>query len=358
MADQPGARDDENDEDVGELAPLGAAEPLTIERKSGKGGSGGSGGDTPRRRPKIGVWGAVIVVALLVLLAFVPMLIGGLKKTPLDRVGLSYGGGPIEGVHYQRTVQPGSSLFFNGVFDSLYLYPSDQVNYIISKQVGVGARKGSDSVSAPTKDRVLVTYQVAVYFKLNADLLRQFHEQLGLRYNAYTQAGWDKLIDDTFRQQIESALQVETRRVDVADLFGNADQLVEVQQSVQTKLTQQLEAATGNKFFCSPTYEPGGPCGNPTFVIKKVDVPPLVAKAFQDNRTSAIQVLTEQNRIAQRQAEASAKNALGLSGEEWVKLKAIEAGKTSFWILPGGENITLPSNPGGTSDTTTTTNPG
>ena len=93
-------------------------------------------------------------------------------------------------------------------------------------------------------------------------------------------------------------------------------------------------------------------------MIKKVDVPPLVAKAFQDNRTSAIQVLTEQNRIAQRQAEATAKDALGLSGEEWVKLKAVEAGKTSFWILPGGENVTLPANPGGTPDTTTTTKPG
>ena len=71
---------------------------------------------------------------------------------------------------------------------------------------------------APTSDRVTVSYQVAVYYKLNTDELRAFHEQLGLRYQAYTDDGWDALIADTLRQQIEAALQEETRRHTVADL--------------------------------------------------------------------------------------------------------------------------------------------
>ena len=33
------------------------------------------------------------------------------------------------------------------------------------------------------------------------------------------------MLQDTLRQQIENALQEETRRVDVADLFGDADVL-------------------------------------------------------------------------------------------------------------------------------------
>jgi hypothetical protein len=364
VADQPGASDDESTEEPGEPSPLGAAKPITIGRDSrsdgGNSGGGPTGGDRPKRGlAKLGVWGAVIVVALVVLLAFVPMFAAGLKKTPRNRVGISYGGGPIEGVHFQKIVQPGSGLFFNGLMDSLYLYPSDQVSYIVSKQVGVGAQKGSDSISAPTKDRVLVVYQLAVYFKLNIDKLREFHEQLGLRYQAYLTPGWNRLINSTFRQQLESALQVETRKVDVGDLFGNADRLVKVQNAVQTKLTQQLLAATGDNFFCAPTYQPGGPCGTPTLVIKKVDVPKSVAQAFQDNRTSEIQILTKQNQIAQREAEATAIRALGLTGEEYVKLKAVEAGKTNFWILPGGANVTIPSNPGGTGSTgsTTTTKP-
>ena len=56
--------------------------------------------------PKLGVWGAVIVVAVLVLLALTPIFIAGLKKTPRDRVGISYGGGPIRG---RRTTSASSN---------------------------------------------------------------------------------------------------------------------------------------------------------------------------------------------------------------------------------------------------------
>jgi len=352
VADQPGAgqRPTYDDSDP---SLLGAAVPLTIEGKSKKGGDDGAGSGKPRRKlPRPGVWGAILVVAVLVGLALVPMFVGGLKKTPGDRVGISYGGGPIEGVHFQRIVKPGSALFFNGFSDPLYLYPSDQVNYIISKDKGVGARTSADSVVAPTKDRVQVTYQVAVYFKLNVDKLQQFHEQFGLRYGAYTSSGWYDLLRDTFRQQIENALQEETRRVEVADLFSNADQLVALQANVQEKLTQKLRDSMGGDFFCSPTYEPGGPCGNPTFVIKKVEIPDSIAAAYEANRSSAIAILTKQNEIAQREAEAQSIRALGLSGEDYTRLKAIESGKTSFWILPGGANVTVPSNPGGTPSST------
>ena len=144
-------------------------------------------------------------------------------------VGISYGGGPFEAAHFQRIVQPGSSLFFNGFFDPLYLYPADTQNYIVSKTVGQGAVTQPDSIISPTKDRVQIEYQIAVYFKLNIDRLRAFHESLGLQYAAYTSSGWKKLITDTFRQQIENALQEETRKYDVADLYGNADVLTTIQ---------------------------------------------------------------------------------------------------------------------------------
>jgi regulator of protease activity HflC (stomatin/prohibitin superfamily) len=362
-------------DELGAPAPLGAPEPVTVGRAPRSRGGGW------RPRAPRSWWWLLVVPVVLIALALAPSFFSGLKKTPRDRVGISYGGGPFEGGHFQRIVQPGSNLFFNGLFDNLYLYPSDQVNYIVPRQPvqvvqqaqaqngqngqqGQGGQPAPDTVVAPTRDRVQVSYQVAVYFKLNTDELRDFHEQLGLRYKAYTTDGWNNLIRDTFRQQIENALQEETRNVDVADLVGNADLLVELQDNVQTKLTQRLEEALGQQFFCAPTFRPDGECGNPTFVIKRVDIPTSVTQAFEDVRTSDIQIQTKENEVRQREAEARAIQALGLSGQEYDILKAIESGKITFWVLDGegGVTITGPDTGTGSSQapstpTTTTTAP-
>jgi regulator of protease activity HflC (stomatin/prohibitin superfamily) len=363
-------------DELGAPAPLGAPEPLTAGRAPRARGGGW------RPRAPRSWWWLLVVPVVLIALALAPSFFSGLKKTPRDRVGISYGGGPFEGVHFQRIVQPGSNLFFNGLFDNLYLYPSDQVNYIVPQQPvqavqqaqaqngqqGQGGQPAPDTVVAPTRDRVQVSYQVAVYFKLNTDELRDFHEQLGLRYQAYTTDGWNNLIRDTFRQQIENALQEETRNVDVADLVGNADLLVELQDNVQTKLTQRLEEALGQQFFCAPTFRPDGECGDPTFVIKRVDIPTSVTKAFEDVRTSDIQIQTKENEVRQREAEARAIQALGLSGQEYDILKAIESGKITFWVLDGEGGIAITGPDTGTgssqapssatpSPTTTTTAP-
>ena len=349
--------------ELGAPQPLGASEPVVEERAARPRGRAWRPGG-----PRSARW-LLLVPVVLIALALVPMFSSGLEKTPRDRVAISYGGGPFEGVHFQRIVQPGSNLFFNGFFDSLYLYPSDQVNYIVSQQPNQGAQQGPDAVVAPTRDRVQVTYQVAVYFKLNTDELRDFHEQLGLRYRAYTTDGWGSLLRDTFRQQIENALQEETRKVDVADLVGDADLLVDLQGNVQAKLTERLEDALGNHFFCAPTFRPGGDCGDATFVIKRVDIPSSVAQAFEDARTSEIQIQTKENEVRQREAEARAIEALGLTGQEYDLLKGIESGKITFWVLPNDSGLTItgpgaaagssqaPSSPTSTTTTTPTTAP-
>jgi regulator of protease activity HflC (stomatin/prohibitin superfamily) len=347
------------DEDVDEIDMLGAAPTVPASEPTKRADSGKSRTGfippslrSPSRKLLIGI-------AVIVILALIPLFASTLKKTPRNMVGISYGGGPFESAHFQRIVMPGSALFFNGFFDPLYLYPADTQNYIVSKTVGQGAVTQPDSIISPSKDRVQIEYQVAVYFRLNIDRLRAFHESLGLQYAAYTSGGWKKLITDTFRQQLENSLQEETRKYDVADLYGNADVLTTIQNDVQKALSNRLIASLGQPYFCSPTYEPGKDCGSPQFNIKKIDIPPDVVKAYQDNRTSQIQVQTAQNTIAQRQAEAQAIEALnaGLSqaGMPYVLLRAIESGNISFWVLPSDAGVTLQVPQGGGAPTAPTT---
>ena len=347
--DRPSALDDDDDDEP----VLGTAPTLSKAEAAGRRptGAGSSSDGTPPRdrlakRRSRPVMGLAVVVLLAAALAGVPLLRSAFQRTPKDRVGISYGGGPVEGVHFQKIVAPGSGLFFNGFFDSLYLYPADQLNYILADTPGTkGQEATTDAVVAPTSDRVTVSYQVAVYYKLNTDQLRAFHEQLGLRYQAYTDDGWDALIADTLRQQIEAALQEETRRHTVADLYGDADLLVQIQQEIQATISARLEAALGRRFFCGPTFAPGGECGDPTFIIKRIDIPESVAAAFESNRTSEVLITTRENEVRQREQEARAiaviNEALQQNSRAYVLLKAIESGKINFWVIPDGNDVDL-----------------
>ena len=358
MSDRPTSSSDPDDIDS-----LGAGPTRPVGRSARRAPAAGGGrvGRRVRRlasRRLLRVW---VVLVLMVAMALVPTLLTSLKKTPRNMVGISYGGGPIEAAHFQRIVQPGSGLFLNGLFDDLYLYPSDTQTYIVSKSRDEGAVRASDSIISPSSDRVQIEYQVAVYFRLNTDRLEDFHESLGLQYSAYQRSGWTRLIGDTFRQQIENALQEETRQYEVAAIYGNAEDLIAIQTAVEQKLSDRLIDALGAPFFCGPTFTTGDECTPPTFVIKKVDIPTEVAKAFEANRTSQIAVQTSENEIAQRAAEAKAIEALneGLAkaGMPYVLLKAIESGKISFWVLPSDSGVTLqaPGVPGEPGSTTTTT---
>jgi len=340
-----------------DVDPLGAPATVPMEKKkrsrrrdraaAADAGDGGHAGvrRLSFKRPRVVL--VLVIVVVIALVALTPLVAGAFKKTPRNKIGISYGGGPFEGSHFQKIVQPGSGLFFNGFLDPLYLYPADQRSYIITRQSNQGSTSGVDFVRAPSNDRVQVTYQVAVYFKLNTDRLREFHEQFGLKYQAYTSSGWDQLLQDTFRQQIENTLQAETRKYAVADIYSDPALLATLQSEAQRSLSDRLDKAMGSRYFCGPTFSHGKPCTQPTFVIKQITIPKSVAGAFEDNRTSQAQILTKENEIQQRQAEAQGiaalNQALSVAGENYVLLKAIESGKIKFWVLPQGNGLTLQS---------------
>lgn len=341
--------------DEGRQGTLGASAtlPAPSRREAAADADAGIGGGDPgvggRRRSRSGgpsLTRTLVIIGIVIATLAVPWFRSTFAKTPANQVGISYGGGPLEGSHFQRVVQPGSPLFLNGVFDKLYLYPADQRNYIISKATNQGTLK-PDSVLASSKDRVQVEYQVATYFRLNTDLLRPFHEQLGLKYKAYTPAGWDRLIIDTFRQQIESSLQEQSRLFDVADLYASRPTLKSIQLAVQLSLSNKLRQALGGEFFCGPRFRPGSKCGDLVFAIKRIDIPKNVQGSFEQNRTSQVAILTEQNKVIQRQEEArgiaALNESLSKAGMNYVLLKAIESGKIPFWVLPSNSGLTLPA---------------
>jgi regulator of protease activity HflC (stomatin/prohibitin superfamily) len=276
------------------------------------------------------------------------------KKVQQSYVGLSYGGGIVEGQHFQGERVGPTSLFFNGWGDHLFLYPATQRNYIISKNTFEGDRGVADSITALNADGVPVDYQVAVYFKLNLDKLRQFHENIGIKYHAWCDGsavncsdGWENMLNDSFRQQLENALQIVTRQYHTDD-FLLPDTVRTIQNSVAQDLKDNVNGVLGDDYFCGPAYVQGtGNCPDFKLVLKKPELPSAVVQRYSEVQESRIEIQTRQNEVKQADLQARAIDKLNKalssaqSADAYVLLKAIESGNIDFWVIPENGNLTL-----------------
>jgi len=277
---------------------------------------GPGGGDKPRITagdisPRIIVGAAVAVAGGIIALILLVQVVSAFKSTPVDKVGLSYTGGPIAGIHFQRVVKPGSGQFFNGFFASLHELPATQRNYIVSKNPDEGDRHAADFIPGPTKDRVIAEIELAVTFKLNTEpkTVRQFYEQLCVKYHCEDlspRGGWDKLLNDNFRQVLENAVQQETRQINAADLNNNQEVITKMQTDIASHLKDDFNQVLGGNFFCGPTFDRNRPtvCPDFKFVIKNITLPPDLQAAFTAQQSSAAGVVVKQNEAAQVKATA------------------------------------------------------
>lgn len=287
--------------------------------------------------------GILVIILLLLTIPFYTDI------TPADHIGLSYGGGPFEGRKFQGIYNPGHSRFINGWGDRLFLYPVTQRTYIVSKSEGEGDRAGVDFIQATSKDSIPIDLEVAVYFKLNTDEIRRFHEQLGFKYHAWEDSGWDALLNDYIRQQVEESLQSEARRYTAETLYADQATLEQLSRELGPVINRRIITKAGGNYFCNPDWSSGQECGDFTFTVKKADIANEEVKAaFAKRRESEIAIETERNKVQQAQQQARAIRVLRdalRSGQSYfyVLLEAIKSGKVDFWILPSDGKLVLPT---------------
>lgn len=175
-------------------------------------------------------------------------------STDSDKAAVAYTGGPMEGVKFDRVVGPGSGLVWLGVGDTSYEYPTTTRTYIVSNDATEGDRPYADVIGATTKDGGSIDWEVAVYFKLNLTLLREFHENIGKKYKAWGDDGWRQMLEETLRQQLENALQTSSRKYTVDQYKKDPAILRAVNSEIATDLKDNVNEVLGNDFFCGPTF--------------------------------------------------------------------------------------------------------
>lgn len=255
--------------------------------------------------------GVVLIVGIVALASMT------WASVPPDKIMLHYTGGPIDGTHFVGVVQPGSSTHFYGLLENTYYLPATQRTYIIDKDPDSGDKGGIDSITGVSSDNVTFTFEAATYFKLNPSpaVLRQFFEQICLHDHCTDLSpggGWDSMLAQYFRPQIENAVRLETGKYDREHLYRDPATLLAMQTEIATILKDRINQSLGGEFFCGPDATAAS-CPNLTFVLKNPTPPDNVAAAYNDTAASAQKVITAENdaqaAVQRANGERDAQNA-------------------------------------------------
>jgi hypothetical protein len=287
------------------------------------------------------IGGGIVVVLLLIVL----FNIFNFASTDANRIGLHYGGGVIEDKKFKSIIPPGSTNKLIGPGDTVYDYPIDQRSYIIG---GAGADTDSaDEVTVVSKDNVRLGVRVQVYFTLNRDknVIASFHERIGLKTDAYTERGWNDMLQSYFRPQIDRALSAVATNYNWAELYNNEAKKAEFQTAASKEFTRLLPAAVGGDYFCGPSYNGGNNCGELSFTVQK---PTPLDKGIIDGleakqRAELAKATQEQTNQRVNVELQSVKQQVAMLGAQGYLLKtAIESGKIQFMVIPQGTNVAIP----------------
>lgn len=307
--------------------------------------------------------GGVVIVVLLV---FGIMFLAGWGSVPVDKVGLHYSGGPIEGQKFVKVIEPGTGAQFLGLRDKLVHLPITQRDYVASDDLNADG----PPIVAPAKGGVEMRFEVAAYFALNTgdQIVRRFYERVCVKFGCTSDQGWDRMLDVTFRRPIEQAIQQAIRGYTVNELYagvsaegsGETDAenvLVRVQEEIAVDLKDNINTVLGGAYFCGPSFDRTTPDECPDFEFQIVEVVPTkeaVINAFSDNAASQQEIISAENRAAaavaeaQGQADAAARIADLFTDPNYIAYLQAQAmqecarnSNCTLVVTPGGTNVNV-----------------
>lgn len=268
----------------------------------------------------------------------------GLASAKINESCLVYSGGIVEDAEFIRVMKPGANADNIGMGSNTYCYRNDQRSYI----AGAGEKGDTDAVVGVSKDNVRVRVQYQLYFTLNQEeeILQEFHENLGVKTEAWTDEGWRQLLIEFFEPQIERAIESAALNYNWRDLYSSEEARREFQKSVVEGVRRNLREIIGNDYFCGPDYtKPGDECGDFTFTVGKPEpVNDEIIKAVESEQKAAAESAAQEQKNAQIELEAKGKQQLvDLYGPQGALLyEAIQGGQVQIMVVPSDGSVALP----------------
>lgn len=245
-----------------------------------------------------------------------------------DQKGIVYDAGMFSDTRFQNCIEPGSRDV-SGWGDQGFVDPNGQRTFEFADKQG----SESKPLTVVTKDNLEMTVSGVATFSLTTDCatLRKFHEQIGLKFKAYEDAGWDRLLGVYIGQPLDRAMDAAAKAYGWKDLFSNPQVKQEWEKSVATYAAQFIKEQGGEGFF-----------GGFSVTLQQPQPPQGVRDALASAQQAVEENAAQKNKNEKSKTELESIKALVdvLGPEGAVLWQAIKDGRVSFVVSDGGVAVT------------------
>ncbi|WP_435109791.1 SPFH domain-containing protein [Nocardiopsis synnemataformans] len=264
-------------------------------------------------------------------------------STQPDEVALEYSAGPFSSTEFDSCIDPGNRDY-HGPGDRTFTYPAGQRTLTFSG--ADDAEMGTATVVSSDDLELKVTGLVTFSLVTDCDVLRQFHEQLGLKYGADETSGWNTLLADYIGAPLNRALDDATKSFTWRELYTSGEKKAEWEGLVAELLYEYIAEQGGGNFFGRPT----GPAeddpedwGVPQLTLQQ-PTPPEEVRAALTAAQEAIEQTTAQEAETERvEAELEAIEQLVevLGPDGYLVYEALKNGEIEVLPLPYGSDVNV-----------------
>lgn len=263
-------------------------------------------------------------------------------STQPDEVALEYDAGAVSSTEFDSCVEPGNRQYY-GPGDQAFTYPAGQRTFEFSG--ADSAQMGTATVVSSDDLELKVTGLVTYTLNIRCDDLRKFHEQLGLKYEAYEEEGWVELLRDYIGQPLGRALDDATKNYNWRDLYTDAEAKSEWEEEVGTLAALYINEQGGGDFFCGPSFEAAEDedCTTPQLTLQQ-PVPPEDVRDALTAAQEAVELTTaqeEENKRVEAETEAIELLVDALGPEGAVLWEAMRRGDVELVPLPSGSGLNV-----------------
>lgn len=281
-----------------------------------------------------------------------------------DKVGLYYDMGNSDGYKFDKCINPGSTGDAEWNNEVKFL-PTSLRTWNIAQSGGDSSEptvvSTKPEAGQPSGVQVKVwsttTFYLNTFCDGNGGVVKPFWENIGRRYGADTDAGWDSMLKQTLVPSLEKAAQDIIRSYGADDLVGNINGIrADAQTQISAVFTAELKRLTGGDYFCGPSFKRNLPeCPQIEITIKDVDYADEGIQAARNEKQKQVELAAARVAEAQGQLDAAAKLNSLYSNKSWVQLEiqklqlqqaqaCANTGKCIL-IMGGNPNINLNTGP-------------